>query len=160
MQKDEAVAKVLDLMSQNNNIFLNMIKNLEKRIDMIEKERNTKPNPNYKISPVIFRYSRYLNKEVDEIEPRGGVTYAFQIDYEKRVASVGISVCSKDENFDKKLGCSIAATRLKLDPICFPYVTPSPMPLVRAFWRYVEVGNMSNHNMKILQKIDFRKLHI
>ena len=39
----------------------------------------------------------------------GGVTFVFDMDYDKRTVEVRYSVCSRTDNFEKQLGISVAS---------------------------------------------------
>ena len=158
MQNDDLILKLSNFVTDNMKTLLNLVQSLERRVAAIEGKVNMENDVKSKISPIIIRYSRYLDKKY-KIETKGGITYAFQIDYTKCVANVGISVCSKNENFKKCLGRDIAEIRLKTDPISFAYVTPSRVPLVYALWNHLnyERPNVSTNNMKALKAINYRK---
>jgi hypothetical protein len=49
----------------------------------------------------------------------GGVTLAVKLDYDKRLISIGGSVCSTNENFYKYIGRTIANHRLQTEPFVY-----------------------------------------
>lgn len=74
---------------------------------------------------VFFRYLRTTQyRDEDFIYPTGisnlgGITFAVKLDYTLRKISFGVSICSDKENFDKKIGRSVALDRLTNDPYVF-----------------------------------------
>lgn len=96
---------------------------------------------NHDLSPVIYRYSRYGIRDYlgefyeGEIDNLGGVTYAFQIDYVTNEVYAGVSICRRDDNFDKALGRGVAKKRMEMCPITFEY--DSEDTLIKAFWSKV-----------------------
>lgn len=82
-----------------------------------------KPAASPKKPPKIsfFRYVRQRD-EFGGLAPRGGMALAFEIDYVKRIISVGVSICN-DENFDRVIGRTIAGVRLldKQSPYHFEF---------------------------------------
>lgn len=96
---------------------------------------------NHDLSPVIYRYSRYGIRDMfgsfykGEIDNLGGVTYAFQIDYVTNEVYAGVSICRRDDNFDKALGRGIARKRMESEPITFGYHCEDG--LVKSFWTRV-----------------------
>jgi hypothetical protein len=89
------------------------------------------------------------------VEARGGVTYAFELNYKKQIALVGISVCSLEENFNKTIGRELAEYRLHTDPIIFGYIAPNNVGLVDAFWDAVNFDGiyLSKDNARIINSI-------
>lgn len=55
----------------------------------------------------VIRYVRPTNKW-GKRDNLGGVTLVFDMDYTDRKVAVRFSVCSKNENFDKKTGLAVA----------------------------------------------------
>ena len=98
-------------------------------------------NKNHDLSPVIYRYSRYGVRDhlgefyEGEIDNLGGVTYAFQIDYVTNEVYAGVSICRRDDNFDKALGRGVARERMESEPIAFGYHGEDG--LVKSFWTRV-----------------------
>jgi hypothetical protein len=96
---------------------------------------------NHDLSPVIYRYSRYGVRDMfgsfykGEIDNLGGVAYAFQIDYVTNEVYAGVSVCRRDDNFDKALGRGIARKRMDREPITFGYNGEGT--LIKSFWTRV-----------------------
>lgn len=58
----------------------------------------------------VTRYVRPTDCE-DRPHNLGGITLAFELDYERMVAKVGWSICADDENFDKATGQDLAWRR-------------------------------------------------
>lgn len=75
--------------------------------------------PAESVSPVIYRYLRPQDygRGTDSPHNLGGITFAFVIDYAKRVVSVGTAICDDDWNFSKSEGRRVALENLKKSPI-------------------------------------------
>ena len=60
------------------------------------------------VSTRIVRHVRYLNKNEDDIDSRGGVTFLFKLNYLNRTVNVSFAVCSSNDNFCKSDGIRYA----------------------------------------------------
>lgn len=115
----------------------------------------------YKKPPKInfFRYVRPLDW-IGQIEPRGGMALAFEIDYIKRIISVGVSICN-DENFNRKIGRTISSVRLKNTDSSYHFEFPFLGAIgnegtVNEFMDFLceeIMNNDSKYNRKIMLKI-------
>lgn len=83
--------------------------------------------------PIIIRHGRYYDDNGD-VSNLGGVTYAFRIDHVEKVAYVGLAICSKEDNFDRRTGRNIAISRLENEPFGFEFESGDNDGLVAEFW--------------------------
>ena len=152
------IVEAMELMLKNQEAITTRLDNLDEfitRLDqdleqleiMVSELDDTKPHwteimdKNHDLSPVIYRYSRYGIRDYlgefyeGEIDNMGGVTYAFQIDYVTNEVYAGVSICRRDDNFDKALGRGVARKRMESEPITFSYNGEDG--LVKSFWTRV-----------------------
>jgi len=77
----------------------------------------------------IYRYYRFLHPYQSSISPKGGLTFYIEIDYKKNEIHYSCAVCSKKDNFNKKLGQTIARNKFdylnKFRTVSFENVIPS-----------------------------------
>ena len=75
---------------------------------------DTPERPCHKNKPRVVSVVRYVRPTDCDNRPYnlGGITLAFELDYDRMVAKVGWSICAEDENFDKVVGQEIAWKRL------------------------------------------------
>lgn len=59
---------------------------------------------------VRIRHARLRGKQ-HELKPKGGLTYVYITDKENKTLGIGKSVCSREDNFNRKLGATIALGR-------------------------------------------------
>ena len=152
------IVEAMELLVKNQEAITTRLDNLDEfitRLDqdleqleiMVSELDDTKPHwteimdKNHDLSPVIYRYSRYGIRDYlgefyeGEIDNLGGVTYAFQIDYVTNEVYAGVSICRRDDNFDKALGRGVAKKRMETEPITFEYNGEDG--LVKSFWTRV-----------------------
>ena len=152
---------VLQAISKSLDSLARIVKDLDARLNSLEDQvvkSTSKPASGAREDgkrPIVVRHSRYADELFREMNARGGVTYVFELDYKKRIAKVGIAVCSLKENFNKATGRKLAEDRLKTDPIVFEYSAPSYVGLVDAFWDAVTLdsASMSKDNRRIINSI-------
>lgn len=144
VKNQEAITTRLDNLDE---FITRLDQDLEQLESMVSVLDNTKPHwseimdKNHDLSPVIYRYSRYGIRDYlgefyeGEIDNLGGVTYAFQIDYVTNEVYAGVSICRRDDNFDKALGRGVARKRMESEPITFSYNGEDS--LVKSFWTRV-----------------------
>lgn len=56
----------------------------------------------------VIRHFRFMDKKTSELKSRGGVTFVFEMDYDKRLVDVFFSICSPNDNFCKSDGIRYA----------------------------------------------------
>lgn len=102
------------------------------------------PNESSEISPIIIRHSRYYD-QFGNTSNLGGLTYAFRIHHGLDMADVGVSVCNKNDNFDRNMGRERAVARLNQKPLTFPFPSDSvdSLGLVDSFWKAFNEGIVS-----------------
>lgn len=105
------------------------------------------PNESTETSPIIIRHSRYYD-EFGYTSNLGGVTYAFRINHGLDMADVGISICNKNDNFDRNIGRAQATMRLDQKPLSFlfPLDSTDSLGLVDSFWKAYNEGFVSGDN--------------
>lgn len=99
---------------------------------------------------VIYRHLRYNN-----FNPKGGETYAFEINKNSRVVKAGIAACSLKDRFNKKKGREIALQRLQTDPIVFFHETDGTFGLIDSLWDeiYKNRNLLSKQNQQVVEVI-------
>jgi hypothetical protein len=68
----------------------------------------------------VIRYIR-KDSEIWEDSNLGGATVVFELDYNTRKVKAAVSVCSEDDNFNKKLGIETAMRRLNANEQCIEF---------------------------------------
>ncbi len=140
------------------------IESTEQRLNEIfakVKTQNSYKIPKEPISPIIVRHDRYLVGEfIMDLDSKGGVTYAFKLDYKNSVAYVGVAVCSEQENFNKSEGRRLAEHRLKTDSLAFNFQPNSKIGLKDQLWHAFQEGKIlcSKNGMKIMQSVKLERI--
>lgn len=120
------------------------------RLDVLENvifEDSEDSDESSETSPVIIRHSRYYD-EFGYTSNLGGVTYAFRIHHGLDMADVGISICNKNDNFDRNIGRAQATMRLDQKPLSFlfPLDSTDSLGLVDSFWKAYNEGFVSGNS--------------
>lgn len=75
----------------------------------------------------------------DYVEPTGGMTASFYIDYDKKQVKVGLSVCSTKDNYNRKQGIEKSMQALQTEPIIIESVDfPSEKSLECILYEYMQ----------------------
>jgi hypothetical protein len=93
--------------------ILSEIQLLQKQLEQLE--QLDEPPKSIIHPPVIFRYFRKFRGRTDDLESRGGYTFAFRIFFGDRI-DVGVSQCSDYDNFNKEIGRFLAEQKLTNNP--------------------------------------------
>lgn len=142
MEKFVSVDEKFALIAEMFRITASDLGTIFKRLEALEhpnstptqttQEETIKPVSEERYSPIIYRHERRHDEE--GIAPRGGIVYAFKIDYLLKRCYVGMAVCSEKENFRKAFGAYIARLRCKEGSMHFPYESPSRTSLINSLW--------------------------
>ena len=103
-----------------------LMEKFDKVLTKIVPVLDTPERPCHRNRPRFVQVVRYVRPTDCENRPHnlGGITLAFELDYERMVAKVGWSICADDENFNKALGEAYAWRRFYDASNCFEMRLP------------------------------------